>query len=352
MLFGNYGSTSDFSDVTMESAAKYSVDDAALIMTMECAELLNDAFMEGFYEVNDIEIEAAMEGYSSVQESSEKLASIKEKMGNARHKIAEAFRNMGKAIRAFFSNIVTKLKERMLKSNKFFNSLPGEVKVVRYMGHKFTHLEDIKAILNRIVPEEVLGSIDGYRDIVSNAKKDEDPAPKFKEEAQKKIDELKKEFGLDKEGSASSVLYSYFRNGAKWTPGASGTEPVTMSVSDMQKIIKAGSKIASDFDTISKGIESDYKGYADKCESLKGDSEVGTTGWQALAAMSRQVSTMCMTIAKEWCSAYNNAQGQWTHAIREYMPKDTKAAIDKDGWTAGLKDDNGRKPPTLRPNEM
>lgn len=324
MVYGYGGSgTAVLEGATEEILGRYDAVNGPIVSAMETAELLNEAFMEGFYAVNDLEIEAAMEGYQSVTESSGKMAAIKEKLAGAWKKLCELFRKMKEAVVGFFSNIATKIKEKALASDKFFNSLPGYVKVLDYEGPKFQNLDKIKEILSGCAPDAVFGRAKGYSKVIAGDKDESTSLEDFKDSLDKEVVKLKETYGI--KGSMSTedehnALNAYF------CPD-DGNNKQQVNVSDVRKVVKYGAKISGEFAAASKKMADSYEAYAKKCEDLSkkaaGDDEnaPGTEKWLALSAKVRDTHTFANKILSVWSSNYNRATKYWESAARSYMKK-------------------------------
>lgn len=313
-----------FEGVSAETMAKYNIDNGPVVMAMECAELLNTAFMEGFYTVNDVEISAAMEGYQSVTESSEKAGKVKEALVKAGKAIAEAFRKMGNAIRGFFANIGNKIKEKALKSDVFFNKLPGSVKTITYEGYEYK-LDDLKDRLYDLNPDDRLKEVD---EMIKERINIGLTAKNYKEEfSENVLGAIRKYYNIDDTTSWSDGLWSYFRSGAK----KGQVKECKIVVSEAKKMFKGCDKLAKELDKISKDMEKKYLGYATKCEqSVKGDNSEAAEVWRVVASCTRELNTVVMTLTSSWLNAYNEASSMWVFGAREYI-KTEKEGNSGDG---------------------
>jgi len=315
-----------FEGVTEADMAKYDIINGPMIMAMEAIQLLNGAFMDGVYTPNELVMEAALEGYSDVMEAG-KFNKIKEAIKNAGHNVAEAFRKMGKAVRAFFSNIGQKIKKSSTDAIKDIKE--SKVSELEYAGPKYTHLDEIGAILNEHTPKNVFGKIKTFKDAITGEikKKGYVHADGYRDDIKKAIADAKEEFGI-KEGdstSASTVLASYWRNGN--TNPDDADIHTKISSSEAIKILSAGAKIYGDLDNVSNNMQQDYENYAKQCDELAKMSEdndesnrsfsdaVGA--WNAIASGVRECQSFMMTVLSTWGTAYNAAATKWRSAARK-----------------------------------
>lgn len=339
-MVAGYMGSGIYEGVSQENLQKYNVVNGAITMAMESAIMFDEAFMEGFYKLNEMEVEVAMEGYSSIMESG-KFEAFKERIKNAGKKIAGMFRTMGTAIHSFFANIAGKIKEKMLASDKFFNSLPTHVKVIKYKGPKFTHLEEIKDILNDCSPSSVLGSTDGYSKIISGKLKEgsDFSVEKFKEEGEKYFNKLQMEFGVPEaqigEGNMSMHIAAYFRdNHMAGEDDSLNTKEQEVSISYVNKVVKAGTKISSDIANVGKNMKKEYDDYAKKCEEASKEEGIASefsSAWLALASMARKSQSVASTVVSAWNSAYTQAIGLWESGARQYSARVQMSVRKNDG---------------------
>ena len=322
-MLNGQGATGLFEGVSEEAMAKYSIENGPVVMAMECAELLNTAFMEGFYAVNDVEISAVVEGYQSVTESSEKMNKIREHVKNAGKAIAEVFRKMAGAVRGFFANIGKKIRERALASDKFFNSLPGSIKTITYEGYDFKGLDEIRDVLYKTTPSNMLDSCKEMGDVVTGKDITEEDLEKIKAAHTEIFADLRKSFNIDDNTSLSDGFWSYFRSGAT----KDQIKECKIAVSEVKKLTKSGDKLAKNMDEVSKAIEKDYLNYASECEkSAEGDDSTRGNAWRSIAGTAREFNNYLTTLASSWLNAYNEACAQWGYGARAYLAKEKKNA--------------------------
>lgn len=339
MVTGYSGAIGAFEGVSAEDLAKYNEINGPITMAMEAAELYNDAFMEGFYGVNELQVEAAFESttiggsYSSVMEG-ERLDKLKDKVKAAGHKIAELFRKMGRAIRAFFSNVATKLTRKSTDAEKAIAK--SDKKELVYFGYEYTHLEEIKDIIRNCAPAEIFGKIKSYSKIVDGYKGDPDhdySSSEIMNECTDALKDYKKKFGImDANDDEGLKLRGYFRKGEI----SNANKQQKISKSTALATLKAGAKISKDLDSVSKKIESDFEKYAKKADELavKNDETEGsnadlTSAWMGVAGAARAANTFITKLLSTWTSAYTEAASAWVKAAGGKLESDDENKDDK-----------------------
>lgn len=332
VMIGGYtnGECAAFEGVTAEDLSKYDLVNGPITMALEATDLLQEAWMEGIYAPNDLVMEAAMEGYTDVMESG-KMDKIKEKLKSAGHKIAEAFRKLGDAIRAFFSKVAAKVKK---KSSESMNAIKQSKKTeIEYNGYKYTHLDEIGKYIKDLTPEGIYGKVGVFKKaIAGDVKKDDKDIEQstYKEQLDDALKDATKPFGVSDSGSPSSGGYT----GALtkfWRNGETQTSEQKISTSEALKILSTGNKVYSNLDSVSAKIKKCYDEYAKKCEELSkryepsddpekkndnADTEAVAV-WHTIASYASKAQTFTNTVVSTWASAFGMAAANWESAVKK-----------------------------------
>ena len=308
MVQGYYGTTDVLEGISPENLAKYSIDNGCVAITMECASLLNQAFMEGFYNANELEVEAALEGFQSVQESSEKMEKIKQGWDNAKKKIAEVFRKIGDFFESFFANISKALTQHTISADKFLKSIPQDVSVFEYTGYKYTNLDTITDLIGNFTTAKTID------EVVNKSKADRQNVEQY---GSNKMNELRALLGAkSSDTSYSELAFSYFRNGAT---GEKDQKTFKNTVAGISGIVQKASKFAQVSSKFGKEQNKNYKTIAKALDrsSKKAETENEAQYWSKLASFARQYSTFSSSVTSAWLTAYKEAMTVWIRAIKK-----------------------------------
>lgn len=204
-------------DVSNEMLRKYNHEDGAFTIAMESAADLHEIFMEGFYDMEELEFQqcrAAMEGASEdVMEGI--VDTIKTKAKNAVAKIKEKVIELWKKVKAFFHNVkryflsifqngtdFAKKYQKELRNLKF---KPFDVKMYNYtLDLAKTNIERIYAEFSKML--DGLPSVDELSRLNDEDKKiisevDDELLKKFEDIVDTKEDIKEAWFGAMRDGA-------------------------------------------------------------------------------------------------------------------------------------------------------
>lgn len=348
LLFGYSGGCLE--SVDPELMARYDCDGGPVTMAMEAADMLHDIYMEAFYDTNDIEISAAMEGISVLTEASEKGSAFKEKVAGAWKKIKELFTRFVTWLKGILGSIWKTIKESLTKAKNFITGIPANIKSrlskLEYEGFKYTNLDGYSKFAAKVdtSSKNYKKMTDGVGKVVANIGKGkydvkdsetEDGSVKFKNkeafddidsELNKSLLEVKKMFGIDnddKSDDITRILFGHFRGGAK---NADSKKKQTISVHDAESAVNNAEKELGALNKLFTGLQADYEHAAKTCElnedrirSTQTDDlamcSVLVNSQRKIASYSNMLNSFVSTVTNAWKSALVERNTVYAQAI-------------------------------------
>lgn len=333
LLYGYSGEIGCLESVEPELLEKYNCETGPVMMAMEAADMLHDIYMEAFYDTNDIEISAAMEGMTVLTEASEKGKSFKEKVSGAWGKLKELFLRFVKWLKGILGSVFKSIGDHLKKAKDFIKNIPSNVKArltkLEYEGFKYTNLDNYAKFASKVdissknfkKLSEKLGKI------VSNVSKDkygkesEDDtfnSVSVDEDMDKKLRssfaDIKKIFGISEDSSSedtSNALFGYFRGGAK---NASAKTKQSISLSHAQSAVDDTEKLLSSINKLFSALQADYEFQAKVCAANEDrinaveypDVRVISSlvnGERKIASYCNRVNSFVSTVTNAWKNA-------------------------------------------------
>ena len=362
LLFGYSGECGCLESVEPELMARYGCDNGPVAMAMEAADMLHDIYLESFYDTNDIEISAAMEGVSVLTEASEKGSTFKEKIAGAWRKLKELFHRFITWLKGIFGSIWKAIKSGCTKAKDFIKNIPANIKSrlskLEYEGFKYTNLDsyakfaakvdisskNYKKMNDKIA--KVVGNVSkGKYDVEGSRKEDEDgkvsfevDSDKFSEDMDdvlnKSLQEVKKMFGIDKDDKSDDVtriLFSYFRGGAK---NADAKSKQTISVHDAEAAVDNAEKELASLNKLFTGLQADYEYAAKLCEANEarikstvtdlGAMSVLINSQRKVASYSNMMNSFVSTVTNAWKTALTERNNVYAQAIAKAASESKK----------------------------
>ena len=358
LLFGYSGGCLE--SVDPELMARYDCDGGPVTMAMEAADMLHDIYMEAFYDTNDIEISAAMEGISVLTEASEKGSTFKEKVAGAWKKIKELFTRFVTWLKGILGSIWKTIKESLTKAKNFITGIPANIKSrlskLEYEGFKYTNIDGYSKFAAKVDigsknyskmtdkvakvaadvargKYEVEGSKDEEgRKIFDGEQVLEDMDSKLNES----LLEIKKMFGIgadDKSEDVTRILFGYFRGGAK---NADSKKKQTISVHDAESAVNNAEKELGALNKLFTGLQADYEFAAKVCEANEdrirsshaddlGLSYVLVNTQRKIASYSNMMNSFVSTVTNAWKSALVERNTVYAQAIAKAASEAEKA---------------------------
>ena len=341
LLFGYSGEVGCLENTDPELTARYNCDNGPVLMAMEAAEMLHDIYMEAFYDTNDIEISAAMEGVTVLTEASDKGKSFKEKIKGAWKKLAELFKRFVAWLRGILSSILKSIKEHCKKAKEFVTGIPSNIKSriskLEYEGFKYTNLDsypkfaakvdigskNFKKLSDKLAKATVdvisgKGGNDDYND--------DDLNEALEKELKSSLQDVKKPFGISEDASSddtTTALFGYFRNGAK---NADAKTKQSISFHEAESVVADTEKTLSVINKMFTGLQADYEYQANVCEAQEkrlNSSEIGDVRilsalvnvQRKIATYSNQMNSFVSTVTNAWKTAITERNNVYTRAI-------------------------------------
>lgn len=358
LLFG-YSEYGCLESVNPELTARYNCDNGPVLMAMEAADMLHDIYLEAFYDTNDIEISAAMEGVTVLTEASGKGSTFKEKIANAWKKIKELFHRFVEWLKGIFGSIWKAIKENLTKAKDFIKNIPSNIKSrlskLEYEGFKYTNLENYAKFAAKVdinsknykkmserVAKVVSNADKGKYDVEGSQEEDGTHTVKSADvfedidgELKKSLLEVKKMFGIaedDKSDDVSKILFSYFRGGAK---NADAKSKQTISVHDAEAATTNAEKELASLNKLFAGLQADYEYAAKLCEANEArirTNHADNLGWASIlvnaqrkiASYSNMMNTFVSTVTNAWKSALTERNSVYAQALAKAAAKAKK----------------------------
>lgn len=262
---------------------RYDHEDGAALIAMESAQALRDIFEDAFYTPNTCTINAALEGYSCVTESSH-MAIMEAAASGAFEKIKQFFITLRDKVKDMLHNIKRYLSGIFGNDEKWVKDYEKELKALdasslKGYNVKLYKYEPVKA-LNKTELTAYAESLISYanKDITTLMKGSAvlgDDDDDFDEEAleeyyDKKLEEyMASTFeGLDVDDVQKSA-WSIMRDDATGEADKDTVEVTTSIINSFITILKNGSKDVSAYDKTISGVNSAYE----KCIKFIGKVE-------------------------------------------------------------------------------
>lgn len=246
----------------------YDHEDGACLIAMESAEALRDIFEAEFYIPNSCTIQAAMEGASCVEESSQ-AAIMEASIKGAFTKIKEFFIKLKEKVKEFLHNIkryllgvfgddqkwVTNYEKELLALDR--TSLKDyKIKMYNYTldsldSLSITYDDSIIKETERVV-NQIIGNLMGGH---KNDKYSDDALTEYFE---KRYDELMGTIDADGEDDIDKAIWSYYRDGATNENDKEEVE-VAPNIKSWISAIKAANKTITTIDNAETKSETKYK---------------------------------------------------------------------------------------------
>ena len=357
LLFGYSGECGCLESVEPELMARYGCASGPVVMAMEAADMLHDIYMESFYDTNDLEISAAMEGVSVLTEASEKGSTFKEKISSAWEKLKELFHKFVEMLKGIFGSIVNAIKNGIGKAKDFIKNIPGNIKSrlskLEYEGFKYTNLDNYakfaskvdissknyKKMTDRVADvavKAVLGRYDNKPGDVSTDSDKTSFAEDMSDALNKSLLDVKKMFGIgddDKTEDVSKILFAYFRNGAK---DADDKTKQTISVHDAETAVNNSEKDLSILNKLFSGLQADYEYAAERCKLNQKRIKNGGSGGdlrqmsvlvnaqRQIASYSNMMNNFVSTVTNAWKTALTERNNVYCQAIAKAAASESK----------------------------
>lgn len=347
LLFGYSGEFGCLESVDPELTAKYNCDNGPVLMVMEAAEMLHDIYMEAFYDTNDIEISAAMEGMTVLTEASSKGSTFKEKIKNAWGKLKDLFRRFVEWLKGILGSVWGFIKDHCKKAKDFIVGIPSNIKSrlskLEYEGFKYTNVDDYSKFaakvgisstnfkklgdkLGKIAADVSKGKYGGGSEEGAEPYKENDVDTAMEKELKSSLLDVKKIFGIGENTTsdeASKLLFAYFRNGAK---DAEAKSKQTVSVHDAEAAVNDTEKMLATINKLFTGLQADYEYQAKLCAAneerlnSQGIEDVRilsslVNSQRKIATYSNQMNTFVSTVTNAWKNAVTERNSEYTKAL-------------------------------------
>lgn len=344
LLYGYTGGECVLESVEPELTAVYNCDEGPVLMALEAADALHEIFMEAFYDTNDIEISAALEGVSIVNEATGKGSSFKDKIKSAWGKLKELFMKFVNWLKGIFSSIVKSIKDHCTKIKNFFKSIPDRLKSVEYEGYKYSHVDEYAKFAANVstssknftkVADEIYAKAKkvtknlGEGESVNQAELGKD----YDEILKKHMNALKGSFGIKEDDAAdkvSAALFAFFRSGAKTD---SPKTKQKISINDAKKAVDNSEKNIANIDKMFKNLQASYQYQADNCAALERqveNSDLGNpqlqsatvNGIRKVASYSNSLNSFVSTVTNAWKTAMTERDAAYASALKSVVNTD------------------------------
>lgn len=334
--------------VDVELTMKYDSVNGPVAMAMEAADMLHEIYMESFYDTNELEISAAMEGVSVLEETTPQGKTFKEKISSAWHKLGTLFRKFVDWLGGMLKDLWDKIKKGATNTKNFIKNIPSNIKSrikkVEYEGYKYTNLETYSKFASKV--QTTSKNFSGLRKKLEKLanqtlkaykkEKDEDITYEsieedMSKEADNALADIKKLFGIDKDvdGDAeSTAIFSYFRGGAK----RDEKTQQKISLHEAESAVDNAEKMIKDIDSMFKTLSGDYEDHAKFCEIMAdrgSKSEFADTKpmyalvntQRQLAAYCNKMNTFVTKVTSAWTSVVMERSQQYAKAIKDAADK-------------------------------
>jgi hypothetical protein len=310
----------------------YDHENGAGLIAMESAEALRDIFEATFYTPNTCTIAAAMEGYSSVEESATHSAIMEAAVNSAFEKIRQFFINLKDKVKEFIHNIKRYLSGIFSNDEKWVKTYEKDLKAINsadlkdYKVKMYDYSQIIPALTKTQLAEKATSltkdTDDAIKDIRTASLKrrndavDEDALnDKAKEDYLGFIKDLVGK-SID-EDELAKALWSKMRGGADDEKDKEDL-PVASNINMMIDTLKKSSSELSAYDTAISKTESMYtaavKLVDNASNSLKVNDKTGNAG--AVAQASAALRVFSSTLSKMQ-TAQNSAYQAAKSALSE-----------------------------------
>ena len=312
----------------------YDHENGAGLIAMESAEALRDIFEASFYSPETCAIQAALEGASCVEESTQAaimeaavksaFEKIKQFFINLKDKVKEFLHNIKRYLTGIFSNDEKWVKtyEKELKALNSSDLKDYKVKMYNYTIEPPTSKADIAAS-----GDELMKTVNAKISTIKASSHDKDTQEKDEDTIKDEAEKLYLEFIKDMVGKSidseelDKELWSLMRGGAD---NDSDKEDVVVSskLTNMIETLKKATKDISAYDTMISKTESLYG----KAIKLVNDADKKVAGWKtdnngiatvdgnsynsaAISYITNSLRALSSTLSKEQTAAnkYNNA---------------------------------------------
>lgn len=245
----------------------YDHEDGACLIAMESAEALRDIFEAEFYIPNSCTIQAALEGASCIEESSQ-AAIMEASVKGAFTKIKEFFIKLKEKVKEFLHNIKRYLLGIFGNDEKWVNQYEDELKALKsdqLKGYKikmyeYTHLEVPSSKGVDEVVTFAQQQIDNLLSDWTRFDKDGFDDEKVNDEYEKIYNEYIKENGkFDPDETLDKQIWSYYRGDASNENSKEVIEVSTSFIKTCIDTIKKASKTISGIDKCATQTDSSYK---------------------------------------------------------------------------------------------
>lgn len=266
----------------------YDHEDGACLIAMESAEALRDIFEAEFYIPNSCTIQAAMEGASCVEESSQ-AAIMEASIKGAFTKIKEFFIKLKEKVKELLHNLKRYLLGIFGNDEKWVNQYENELKALKsdqlkgykIKMYKYTHLEiptplDVDKEIS--ATQQAIDQIMLYNDKLDKDNFDEE---KVNDHYEKEYNAVLKADKMDPDDDIDKQLWSYYRDDASNENAKEEIEVNPSFIKTCIDTIKKASKVVNDIDKYQSKTDNSYKkciGLVDKIEGKV--SKVNVTGDQ------------------------------------------------------------------------
>lgn len=236
----------------------YDHEDGACLIAMESAEALRDIFEAEFYIPNSCTIQAALEGASCVEESSQ-AAIMEASVKGAFTKIKEFFIKLKEKVKEFLHNIKRYLLGIFGNDEKWVDQYESELKALKsdqLKGYKikmyeYTHIA-IADLKGKSIGDNMIALAQKRIDIILDDRskrydKDNFDDEKVSDEFEKEYDAFVKYSGFDPDEDIDKQIWDYYRNDAG---NENGKEEVEVNPSFIKKCIDTIKKASNDVNGI------------------------------------------------------------------------------------------------------